>query len=317
MIYAQLVAGFIYLLGGGDLLVRGAVALARRFQVPETVVALTIVGLGTSLPELVVSVRAALEGHAGLALGNVTGSNIANVLLVVGMAATVFPLRPGDRNVARSGVAMVGISLLFVALCLQGRHLTRGDGGLLFVLLFVGLGFQLGHTLRVQRSDRQHTIEWVLGFPSSPRVIVLFIGVGLVMLPLGADLLVEAAVELAGRLGVSETVIGLTVVAVGTSLPELATTVLAARRRRTEMVVGTIVGSNNFNILAIMGAAALASGDPVAVPGRFFVLDLPVMVCASIVLVSFSWRRRLIHRGTGVALVAAYALYIGALSLLG
>ncbi len=317
MIYAQLVAGFIYLLGGGDLLVRGAVALARRFRVPETVVALTIVGLGTSLPELVVSVRAALEGHAGLALGNVAGSNIANVLLVGGMAAVVFPLRPGDRNVARSGGAMIGISLLFVGLCLQGDHLTRGDGVILLGLLVVGLGLQLRHTLRVQRPAHNRTIDWVLGFPSSLRVIALFIGVGLVMLPLGADLLVEAAVEIAGRLGVSETIVGLTVVAVGTSLPELATTVLAARRRRTEMVAGTIVGSNNFNILAIMGAAALASGEPVAVPERFFVLDLPVMVCASILLVSFSWRRRLIHRGTGVALVSAYAVYIGVLSLLG
>ena len=212
---------------------------------------------------------------------------------------------------------MIGISLLFVGLCSQGGHLTRGDGAILLGVLFVGLGVQLRDTLRVQRSARRRAIDWVLGFPSSLRVIALFIGVGLAMLPLGADLLVEAAVEIASRFGVSETLVGLTVVAVGTSLPELATTVFAARRRRTEMVAGTIVGSNNFNMLAIMGAAAIASGEPVAVPGRFFVLDLPVMVCASLLLVSFSWRRRLIHRGTGVALLTAYALYIGALSLFG
>jgi len=317
VIYAQLAAGFIYLLGGGDLLVRGAVALARRFQVPETIVALTIVGLGTSLPEFVVSVRASLEGHPGLALGNVVGSNIANVLLVGGLAASLLPLRPGDRNIARSGVAMIAISLLFVGLCFQGRGLTRVDGGILVGLLVVGLALQLRDTLRAQRLGGAPAIEWVLGFPSGLPVIVLFIGIGIVVLPLGATLLVDAAVDIAGRLGVSETFIGLTVVAVGTSLPELATTVLAARRKRTGMVVGTIVGSNNFNILAIMGAAALASGHPVAIPARFFVLDLPVMVCVSIVLVSFPWRRRPIRRGTGVALLTAYAIYIGALALLG
>ncbi|MCG6954474.1 MAG: calcium/sodium antiporter [Gemmatimonadetes bacterium] len=317
MIYTQLVAGFIYLLGGGDLLVRGAVAVARRFQVPETIVALTIVGLGTSLPELVVSVRAALEGHPGIALGNVVGSNIANVLLVGGLAATFRPLRPGDRNVARSGAAMLLVSLLFVGMCLQGKGLTRVDGALLLVLLFAGLMVQLHDTLRAKHLGAAPAIDWVLGFPSQLPVIVLFIAVGLVMLPLGAALLVDAAVDIAGRLGVSETLIGLTIVAVGTSLPELATTVLAARKRRTGLVVGTIVGSNNFNILAIMGAAAIASGVPVAIPQRFLLLDLPVMVGVSLVLVSFSWRRRPIRRQTGMVLVGAYALYMGVLALVG
>ncbi len=127
----------------------------------------------------------------------------------------------------------------------------------------------------------------------------------------------DSAVDIAGRLGVSETVIGLTVVAVGTSLPELATTVLAARRGKTGMVVGTIVGSNNFNILAIMGVAAVVSSEPVAVPERFLVFDLPVMVVASVVLVWFSWRRRPIRRSTGVVLAVAYGLYIGALYVVG
>jgi cation:H+ antiporter len=317
LIYAQLVAGFIYLLGGGDLLVRGAVALARRFRVPQTIVALTIVGLGTSLPELVVSVRASLEGYPGLALGNVVGSNIANVLLVGGLAATVFPIRTGDRSVARSGAAMLAISVLFVGLCLRGQGLTRTDGGLLLGLLVVGLILQVLDGLRARRPVATRASEWVLGLPGKLPIILLFIGTGLVVLPLGAELLVDAAVDIAGRLGVSETVIGLTVVAVGTSLPELATTVLAARRGRTGMVVGTIVGSNNFNLLAIMGAATVASNEPVAIPGRFLLLDLPVMVGVSLLLVSFSWRRRPIRRGTGVVLVAAYVLYVGALYVLG
>jgi len=315
LIYAQLVAGFIYLLGGGDLLVRGAVALARRARVPQTVVALTIVGLGTSLPELVVSVRAALEGHPGLALGNVVGSNIANVLLVGGLASVVHPLRSGDRSVARSGVAMILIGVLFAGMCVQGDALSRLDGVLLLALLAVGMVLTARDAMRAQRPVATKPMEWVLGLPSSVYIIALFIGAGLAMLPLGAAMLVDAAVVIAGRLGVSETVIGLSVVAVGTSLPELATTVMAARRGKTGMVVGTIVGSNNFNILAIMGAATVASRQPVAIPERFLVLDLPVMVVVSLALVSFSWRRRPIRRGTGIVMAAVYGLYLGALYL--
>jgi len=316
LIYAQLVAGFIYLLGGGDLLVRGAVALARRTRIPQSVVALTIVGLGTSLPELVVSVRAALAGHPGLALGNVVGSNIANVLLVGGLSAAVHPLRTGDRHVARSGLAMLGISLLLVVLAVGGPGLTRPDGGLLLGLLVVGLALTTRDALRTHLAVDATAARWVLGLPSALPIIALFIGMGLVVLPLGAWLLVDAAVAVAGRLGVSETVIGLTVVAVGTSLPELATTVLAASRGRTGMVVGTIVGSNNFNILAIMGAAALVSREPVAIPGRFVVLDLPLMVGASVALVLFSWRRRPIRRGAGVVMATLYAIYVGTLYVL-
>ena len=316
MIYAQLVAGFIYLLGGGDLLVRGAVALARRARIPQSIVALTIVGLGTSLPELVVSVRAALAGHPGLALGNVVGSNIANVLLVGGLAAGVHPIRTGDRNVARSGIAMLAISVLFAGMCVRGHALTRADGGVLLTLLVVGLAMMSLDALRAQRLDTT-PLNWVLGVPSSSSIIALFIGVGLVVLPLGAGLLVDSAVAIAGRLGVSETLIGLTVVAVGTSLPEVATTVLAARRGKTGMVVGTIVGSNNFNILAIMGAATVASRGPVAIPARFLWLDLPLMVLVSLVLVTFSLRRRPIRRAAGAALMATYVGYIGVLYLIG
>ena len=186
MIYAQLVAGFIYLLGGGDLLVRGAVALARRFRVPETVVALTIVGLGTSLPELVVSVRASLDGHPGIALGNVVGSNIANVLLVGGLAAAVFPVRTGDRTLTRSGVAMLVISVLFVGLCFRGEGLRRADGGILLSLLVVGLLLQVRSAVRLQRPASKSTLEWVLGFPGRLPFTLLFIRTGLAVLPLGA-----------------------------------------------------------------------------------------------------------------------------------
>lgn len=293
---------------------RGAVGLARRARVPPVVVALTVVGLGTSLPELMVSVRAALTGYPTLALGNVVGSNIVNVLVVAGGAAVVFPLRTRDSGIRRSGTTMMVASLLFAGLCVVGRGLSRMDGLILLALLAAAAAVTVFSTMRVQQEmDVSTPIEWVLGLPSQLPTILLFIAMGLVVLPLGADFLVDAAVEIAQRRGVSETVIGLTVVAVGTSLPELATTLLAARRRKTGMVVGTVVGSNIFNVLAIMGAAATVSAKPVSVGGRVLALDLPVMLAAAGVLIAFIWLRRPIRRRAGVSLLLAYLVYMLAL----
>jgi len=316
LIYAQLVAGFIYLLGGGDLLVRGAVALARRTGVPPSLVALTVVGLGTSLPELVVSLRAAVAGVPGLALGNVVGSNIANVLLVGGVAAIIFPLRTTEASVRRSGSIMLVVTLAFVAMCALGSDVTRLEGAWLIGALLLGTAVTVRAGLRARTADMTTPIEWVLGVPAQVGTIAMFIGIGVVVLPLGAYLLVGAATEIAERIGVSETVIGLTVVAVGTSLPEVATTVVAGLRRKTVMVVGTLVGSNIFNILAIMGASAIASPEPIDVAGRSLALDLPVMVLASVTLVAFAWRRRPIGRRTGVVFITLYMLYAGALFIL-
>jgi cation:H+ antiporter len=316
VIYLQLVAGFIYLLGGGDLLVRGAVALARRLSVPSALVALVIVGAGTSLPELVVSVRAATSGFPGLALGNVVGSNIANVLVVVGVAAIVYPLRTGDRAARRSCTMGVVASVVLGVLCVLGRDLTRLEGGALLAVLAVGFLVTLRAALGAQqRATLTTPLDWVLGLPSQLPTILVFIGVGLVVLPLGADLLVDAAVELASRFGVPETVVGLSVVAIGTSLPEVATTVIASRQRRAGMVVGTVAGSNLFNILGIMGAAAVVSSTPVPVSSRFITLDLPVMILAAVVLASFTWRRRPVSGRAGMILVGAYVAYLGVLYL--
>ncbi len=293
---------------------RGAVGLARRARVPPVVVALTVVGLGTSLPELVVSVRASLAGYPSLALGNVVGSNIVNVLVVAGAAAVVFPLRTRDAGIRRSGTTMMVASLLFAGLCVAGRGLSRVDGLVLLAVLAVAAAVTVLSTARThQESDVSTPIEWVLGLPSRMPTILLFIAIGLVVLPLGADFLVDAAVQIAERRGVSETVIGLTVVAVGTSLPELATTLMAALRGKTGMVVGTVVGSNIFNALAIMGAAATLSRAPVSVAGRVLSLDVPVMLAAAGVLTAFIWLRRPIRRAAGVSLLAAYLAYLLAL----
>lgn len=284
-------------------------ALARRTGVPPALVALTVVGLGTSLPELVVSVRAAITGYAGLALGNVVGSNIANVLLVGGVAAVVFPLRTTEADTRRSASIMVLVAIGFVVMCALGSQITRLDGMILVGTMLLGTAVTARAALRARTAEMPTPIEWVLGVPSQLGTIALFIGLGLGMLPLGATLLVEAATEIGQRLGVSDTVIGLTVVAVGTSLPEVATTVVAGLRKKTVMVVGTLVGSNIFNILAIMGAAAIASPEPIQVPGRSLMVDLPVMLGACVTLLAFALLRRPIRRRTGVVFVLVYVAY--------
>jgi len=316
-VFAQLLAGFIYLLGGGDLLVRGAVALARRTGVPPALVAMTVVGLGTSLPELVVSIQAARTGHPGLALGNVVGSNIANVLLVGGLAAVVFPLRTAESSVRRSGVTMVAVSMLFLGMCLLGSDVTRVEGTWLLVVLLAGTVVTARFAIRSRTADMTTPIEWVVGVPAQLGTIAVFIGIGVVVLPVGADLLVGAAIEIAARIGVSDTVVGLSVVAIGTSLPEVATTVVAGLRRKTVMVVGTLIGSNIFNILAIMGASAVLSPEPISVSSRSLFLDLPMMVGASLALVSFAWLRRPVGSGTGITFVGVYLIYVGALFAIG
>jgi len=281
--------------------------------VPPALVGLTVVGLGTSLPELVVSLRAAMSGYAGLALGNVIGSNIANVLLVGGAAALIFPVRTTEPSLRRSGSVMLAVSFLLVGMCLWGSNVSRLDGLWLLGILSVGTVLTARAALRARTEDISTPIEWMLGVPSELGMIALFIGIGVVLLPLGAELLVGAATEIAENVGVSDTVIGLSVVAVGTSLPEVATVILAGLRRRTVMVVGTLLGSNIFNILAIMGAAAVASPEAIQVTGRSFALDLPVMVGASVVLVSFTWLRKPIRRRTGVIFCVLYVTYLGAL----
>ena len=308
--FLRLGAGLIYLLGGGDLLVRGAVALARRTGVPPVVVALTVVAFATSLPELVVAIRASLSGYPGLILGAVIGSNAANVLLVGGASAIFFPVACGERTVRRNGAVMLGVSLLFVALCSRGE-VTRPGG----ILLLAGFALVIALTARTsirayEEADTTTPLDWVLGLPHQLGTIVFFIAVGVMLLPLGAGFLVEAAVEIAAQFGVSNTVVGLSVVAIGTSLPELVTTVLAALQKRADVAIGTIVGSNTFNILAIMGVGATISPSPIPVSSHVLLFDLPVMVGASSIVVLIAWTGGSIGRRTGIAFVVAYFGYL-------
>ena len=308
-----LIAGFIWLLVGGDLLVRGAVALARRLQVPPVVVAATVVGFGTSLPELVVSLQASFDDAHELILGNVVGSNIANVLLVGGASALVFPLMHDDPAVRRNIVIMAASLIAFAVVCGIGSVGRIAGFGLLATFLLI-MGSTAGSTIREKRgTDTTTPLDWVLGIPTRLFSIGLFIVGGIIALPIGARLLVDNAVELAALFSVPETVVGLSILAIGTSLPELVTTVLAAMERRTDVAIGAIIGSNTFNVLAIMGVTAALSPQPIPVPDRFLLIDLPTMLLTSGALALLAWKARPIRRTGGVVMLLAYFGYLGTL----
>ncbi len=311
--FILLAGGLVYLLFGADFLVRGAVALARRASVPPIIVAITVVALGTSLPEMVVTLRAVLTGYPGIVLGNVVGSNIANVLLVGGAASIIYPLAAPDPSARRDTAVMMVVSILFVLLSVFGE-LTRTSG----VVMLLGLAWIL--SLSARDATRAHgeagglvPTETVMGLPTKKRLIFLFIVLGLVGLPLGARFVVNATVAIAQELGMSEVAIGLTILAFGTSLPELATTVVAAVKKETDVAMGTIVGSNIFNLLAIMGLASVVSTDGIHVPAGFAWLDFPVMLAAAAAVTVYVWLGRPMGRVAGILMTASYLAYIAVL----
>jgi cation:H+ antiporter len=248
-----------------------------------------------------------------MAVGNVVGSNIANVLLVAGLPAIAYPLACDLGFERRNASIMLGASILFVVLCLVG-DLDRVAG----VILVSGMTVVTAYTVWTARRARRKIeaaapMEWVLGLPNRTWMIGLFLGVGVVGLPVGARLMVDAAVEVAAELGVSNAFVGLTIVAVGTSLPELATTLVAIVKRETEVAVGTVTGSCVFNVLAIMGVATLVSRSPIAVPNGFTSLELPVMLASALALAVLVWYRRSVGRVAGIVFVAGYIAYLVAL----
>ncbi|MFP4571246.1 calcium/sodium antiporter [Rhodosalinus sp.] len=305
--------GLVILLLAGDALVKGAANLALRIGVPALIVGLTIVAFGTSAPELLISVQAILADAPGIALGNVVGSNTANILLVLGIPALMAGLQTSECETRKSYFLMLGASVLFIGLAFTGTF-TWWSG----LILLAALALILGDNFRDARAHRYAAIaaepEEVEGAdPDMPRwKIGLFLALGLVGLPLGADILIDNATVIARTYGVSETVIGLTLIALGTSLPELATTVMAALRRQADVALGNVIGSNMFNLLAIIGITALVGDVPVA--PEFLRVDLWVMLAASLALAPFVLFRMNLTRPWGVALTAAYVAYV--LSLL-
>lgn len=297
-------AGLGLLVFAGDALVRGAVALSLKLGISTLVVSLTIVAFGTSAPEMLVSVKATLEGAPGLVYGNVVGSNIANIFLVLGVPALICAISLSQPDTPRNLMVMLAATLLFIAVSSMGG-LTFWVG-IAFLFLLAAL---LYDAYRQAVANKQTEVE-LEDAPEgmSNRAIGLSILGGVIGLPIGAHLLIDGARSVALDLGVTEAVIGLTLVAIGTSLPELATTVMAAIRRQADVAVGNAIGSNLFNILAVMGVAALF-GDLPTPPG-FFEVDLWVMLGASLAIAPFVFLKRDLGKAAGIVFLAVYVFYI-------
>ena len=304
--------GLLMLVLAGDLLVKGAVNLSLRLGVPALIVSLTVVAFGTSAPELLVAIKATLNDAPGIALGNVVGSNIANILLVLGIPALLATLHTSECDTRKSFLLMIGASVLFIGISAQGV-IGFGSGLILLGALALILGENIWEARCHRRSgqpDEMDEIEeadpdmpfWRIGF---------YLVLGLVGLPMGASLLVDSASEIASAYGVSDTVIGLTLVAVGTSLPELATTVMAALRRQADVALGNVIGSNMFNLLAIIGVAAMFG--PIRVDPEFLDFDLWVMLGSALLIVPFVFFRRDITWPWGLALTVLYLGYVATL----
>ena len=310
MEWVLVAAGLVLLTGAGDLLVRGAVGLSLRLGVSALLVSLTVVSLGTAAPELVVTIEAVLLGTPELALGNVVGSNIANVLLVLGVPAVIAVIRPAGREARTSYGQMVLATIVFVALCAMGS-LTLLGGVVLLLGLVVVVTAQIRSARRgpADPSDGDSAEDAV----RSGRRLAVYIVAGLVGLPIGANLLLDGATSIARAAGLSDSVIGLTLVAAGTSLPELATTVAAAVRGRSDVVIGSVVGSNLVNIVLIGGtvaaAGSLAAGS-VPVDPHLLRLDLWVMLAAAVLLIPFVLLGRNLTRTWGVTMTGAYVAYL-------
>ncbi len=310
---ALVLGGLILLVAGGEALVRGASTLAVRVGISPLVVGLVVVSAATSAPELAVTVGAVLRGEPDLAVGNVIGSNIVNILLILGLSALVLPLLIKRQIVRFDLPVMVGMSLLLVVVSLDGQ-IGLLDG----VLLLAGLVAHAVMSIIVSRREVSDATAPVETLPLNAKPVPLWLAAlllvaGIGLLVLGAQLLVDGAVNIAISLGVSSLVVGLTVVAIGTSLPELATSIIAVRRGERDMAVGNIVGSNIFNIGMVLGLPAIIFGQGIPVPAAAIALDLPLMLAAAIALLPIAFTGFIIARWEGglfVALYIAYTVYL-------
>lgn len=304
--FIMIAAGLVLLFFGGEGLIKGAVSLARNFGLSKLLVSAVIVGFGTSMPEMTVSVGAALKNSPEIALGNVVGSNICNILLIVGLSLLIYPILIKDRAVKRDAAMMITASVLLCGLALYGS--LGFIGGL---LMFSGLIAYIAWCYSQDRKNASqtpaHIEEDIEGAPLSVAVASFYSLAGLGLLVGGAYLLVEGAISLARDFGLSEAVIGLTIVAVGTSLPELATSIVAALRKHGDVIVGNILGSNIFNILAILGVTAMVKTIPMT--GQIASTDVWIMLAVAFVFALPLWLGLRIGRGAGIAMLIAYCAY--------
>ena len=310
MTYFLIIAGFALLLFGGESVVRGSVALAQRLGISPLIVGLTIVGFGTSLPEMVVSVNAALVGSPGLAVGNVVGSNIANILLILGVAAVIAPIAVSPGAVKRDLLGMSAVTLVYVGLGMSGQ-IVFWQGALMLIALMSYIGFTVWHDNKsndeVAELHREEAAEMGT-IPLRTVSIAGIIIVGLFAVVVGAEWLVTGATTLATEFGVPEEVIGLTVVAIGTSLPELATSIVAAYRGHSDVCVGNVLGSNLFNLFGITGVTAMFT--PLPFSDKIVSFDLWILLAATALIIPFMLSGRRISRLEGSILLVLYVGFI-------
>lgn len=308
----EILGGFMLLLFGAEYLVRGAVSLANRLSISPMVIGLTIVAYGTTAPELVVSLEGALRGQPGIAIGNVVGSNIANILLILGAASLITPIAAPRSLLRRDGLIMMAASLVFMALALGGT-ISRFQGGVLVMLL---IGYSLFAYIQERRTASpagdtfSHEAEEFSEGPQSLWLALISVIGGIAAVVFGARILVGGAIDLARMLGVGEEVIGLTLVAIGTSLPELATAVVAAYRRQTDVAIGNIVGANIYNLLAIIGLVAVV--QPLDIPAQILRFDLWFMLLVTAALLLVIRVRRGVTRVPAAFFLLVYAGYVAA-----
>ncbi|MCF6195566.1 MAG: calcium/sodium antiporter [Emcibacter sp.] len=316
MEYLLVIGGLILLVIAGDKLVEGSVIIAERLNVSKLVIGITVVSFGTSAPELVVGIDAALSGVPEIALGNVVGSNIANILLVLGIPALIYPFVCDDQEIRHSLFYMMLATVLFILLSFYGPlHIWQG---LLLITLLVLFLFYAVKRARSNSKIIKHETDFAERVledieplqdsqtPMVKAVIATILGLG--GLIIGAHFLVDGATIIARTAGIPEAVIGLTIVAIGTSLPELVTSLMAARNNHGDVAIGNIIGSNLFNILAIMGVTSLIA--PVTIPEEFFRVDFPILLVTSLMLIPLATGKIKINRLTGFVFSTMYILYL-------
>lgn len=307
-----LIIGFVFLVKGADLFVEGSSSIAKKLKVPSIVIGLTIVAIGTSLPEAAVSITASVTNNNALAISNVLGSNIFNLMVVIGVCAILTPVAVQKDVVRRDLPFSVICALLLLVLGYMGSmSLGRVDGIILLLLYIAFLGFMIYTAMKARKAGNENSSEVVaeaeeIKIMSVPKSI-LFIIIGAVGIMIGGDVVVDSAVNIATSFGMSQTLVGLTIVAMGTSLPELVTSVVAAKKREVDMALGNAIGSNVANILMILGIASSISPIPFHMED---LIDICVLVAFSLLIWLFAWTKKRIDKGEGLVMVVLYVIYV-------
>lgn len=307
-----LVIGFVFLVKGADIFVEGSSSIAKKFKVPSIIIGLTIVAMGTSLPEAAVSVTASIANKNALAVSNVIGSNIFNLMMVIGVCAIMTPVAVNKATLKRDFPFSVICAILLLILGVIGPMSLGHADGVIFLILFAGfIGLMIHSAMKASKEGNAIASEEIEAAEEIKIMPVwkslLFIVIGAVGIILGGDVVVDSASNIAAKFGMSQTLIGLTIVSVGTSLPELVTSIVAARKNEVDMALGNAIGSNVFNILFVLGIAGAIS--PMAFLNEN-VIDIVILLVFSLIVWLFAWTKKEIKRGEGLIMVLLYVLYV-------